>query len=88
MAALLTRKLNHKITHVKITEDELAASMSAFIPPDYARVLARLDTAIKNGEEERINDVVEKITGRKPKSLEAFVDECVERGVWDRKQNE
>ncbi len=55
------------------------------IPKDYARILAQLDTAIKEGQEERVNDVVMNITGQAPISLGAFISECMAKGVWDRK---
>jgi festuclavine dehydrogenase len=87
VAALLSAKLGRKITLVNITEDEAASAMIAAwgLPGDYARILAQLDTAIKNGEEERLNDVVLQVTGRKPKTFEEFVNECVEKGVWEQR---
>ena len=33
---------------------------------DYAEMLAAMDTAIKHGSEERTNDVVLALTGKKP----------------------
>jgi hypothetical protein len=70
---------------VKITEEELAAGMATFMPKEYATLLAQLDTAIKSGAEDRVNDTVEKITGRKPVTFEAYVKKCVESGVWVKK---
>ncbi len=68
---------------MKISEDELAEQMASFgIPDDYGRLLAKLDTAIKNGAEERLNSVVSDVTGREAKSFEDFVRSCIERGVW------
>jgi festuclavine dehydrogenase len=68
---------------VKISEDELAEGMASYgIPDDYARLLAQLDTAIKNGAEERLNSVVLDVTGRVPRKFEDFVESCVEKGVW------
>ncbi|KAF4630573.1 hypothetical protein G7Y89_g7562 [Cudoniella acicularis] len=72
VAAMLTEKLGRKITHVKITEEQLAESMREFgIPKDYVRMLAQLDTWIKGGGEEGVNDVVAKVTGREPKFISA-----------------
>lgn len=59
--------------------------MAQFMPTDYAKMLAGLDTVIREGGEERVNDVVLEVRGRKPKTLEEFVDECVKKGVWERK---
>ena len=71
---------------MKITEDEAAAALITWgIPEDYAKVLAQLDTAIKEGQEERVNDIVMNVTGKAPVSLEAFISVCLAKGVWDRK---
>jgi festuclavine dehydrogenase len=46
VAEILTKKLGREITHVKLTEDELADAMTNFgIPGDYARLLAQLDNS-------------------------------------------
>lgn len=86
VAEILTKKLGREITHVKLTEDELADAMTNFgIPGDYASLLAQLDTAIKNGEEERLNSVILDVTGREPIRFQEFVERCVEKGVWMKK---
>lgn len=56
------------------------------IPADYAQVLAQLDIAIKDGKEERLNDVVLKVTGHLPRKFNDFVQECIKKGVWEKKQ--
>jgi hypothetical protein len=73
------------ITHVKISEEQMAATMEQFMPSDYAKMLAGLDTAIKEGKEDRLSDVVLNVTGRPPKKFEVYLGECVPRGVWDKK---
>jgi len=85
IAELFTKALGRKITHVKITEEQEAAAMEQFMPGDYARMLAALDTAIKEGKESRLNDTVLKVTGRPPKKFEVYLGECMARGVWDKK---
>lgn len=84
MAHLLTQKLGRRITHVKITEKELADGMAAFMSREYAELLASLDTAIKKGAEDRVNQVVEDVTGKKPLMLEGYIDRCVQQGVWEK----
>lgn len=86
VADLLTKKLNRKITHIKISEEDFAKGMAKYIPEDYANMLAGLETVIKNGGEERSNDVVLATTGREPRKLEDFVDEMIKEGVWDKEQ--
>ncbi|RDL40563.1 NAD(P)-binding Rossmann-fold containing protein [Venustampulla echinocandica] len=86
VTALLTKKLKRQITHVKISQEQFEGMISQFgIPDDYAKMLAGLDTFIKEGREERSSDAVKKVTGREPKTLETYLDECVARGVWDGK---
>lgn len=85
IAECFTKALGRKITHVKITEEQEAAAMGQFMPADYARMLAALDTAIKEGRENRLNDTVLKVTERPPKKFEVYLGECVARGVWDKK---
>jgi len=86
VATFLTNALGRKISHVRISEDEVAAQLYAVgIPDDYSRVLAQLDTYIAEGKEEIMNDVVEKVTGERPVSFEEFVLEAVGRGVWDKR---
>ena len=85
IAEIFTKALGRTITHVKITGDQVAAGMEQWaIPPDYARMLAGLDTAIKDGKENRLNDVVLKVTGHPPKKFEVYLRECTIRGVWDK----
>jgi festuclavine dehydrogenase len=86
VASLISSKLGRTITHVKITEQQLAASMKSYgVPDDYADMLAQLDTFVSEGKEEILDDCVEKVTGKKPRTLEAFVDDCVEKKVWAKK---
>ncbi|KAH8663397.1 fungal-specific transcription factor domain-containing protein [Tricladium varicosporioides] len=83
VAQMLTKKLGREVSHVNISEAQLAEGMAGFgIAPEYARMLAELDTYIKEGKEANLNGDVEKVTGRQPKKLETFLDECIAKGVW------
>lgn len=53
------------------------------MPEMYATWLSGLETMIKNGGEEKLNDTVEKVTGRSPKTFREFAEE--QKGVWARK---
>jgi hypothetical protein len=57
------------------------------IEPEYARVLARLDTAVENGDEERMNNIVEGIIGRPPMSMKCFIEVEARKGVWNSVEN-
>jgi festuclavine dehydrogenase len=88
VAELLTKRLGRKITHVKLSESQLAEAMTSFgIPVDYAKFLAQLDTVIKIGEEEKLNSVILDITGHEPTRFHDFVKRCVESGVWVKEQH-
>ncbi|KZP03273.1 putative ergot alkaloid A [Athelia psychrophila] len=80
VAALISKAAGHTITHTVISEDALATRLSAAMPEEFARMLAALDTAISKGSEARTNDVVERVTGRAPKTLEVFVEE--NKATW------
>lgn len=82
VAELISEKLGRKITQVDITEQQFADGMKGFVAADYADMLAKLETAVREGQEERLNDVVLKVTGKKPRGLGEYVDEMVAKGVW------
>jgi festuclavine dehydrogenase len=68
---------------VKITEKEWASNMKSYgVPDDYANLLASLETFVSEGKEARLNDCVERLTGKKPGTLEDFVDECIKKRIW------
>jgi len=58
---------------VKLTQKELQEKFEKVMPLGYAVMLAAMDTAISNGSEERLNDVVLKVTGRSPRTFYDFV---------------
>lgn len=59
--------------HKKLSEAEHVAFLKASgIPDDYAAMLAGMDTAVANGVEDRLNDVVENVTGRAPRTFREF----------------
>lgn len=60
---------------------ELAAKfLKQGIPDQYAKLLASLDTAISQGMENRLNNVVLNVTGGQPKSFMDFVEE--NKAAW------
>lgn len=42
------------------------------MPRDYAEILGQFDQDIKNGSEDRLNDVVEQVTGKPPRKFMDF----------------
>jgi festuclavine dehydrogenase len=82
VAEILSKALGRKISHVRISEEEVAADLQSAggLEPGYARMLAALDTAVANGIEERLNEKVLQITGRSPKAFKEFVE--ANKAVW------
>lgn len=44
----------------------------AGMPRDYAEIMGRFDEEIKNGSEDRLNDIVEQVTGKPPRKFMDF----------------
>lgn len=75
IAEILSSVLGSKVTHVKLSEAEFATRLeSNGVSGDYAQMLAGLDTSIKNGAEDRMNDVVERVTGKAPRRFRDFAE--------------
>ncbi|RQX08654.1 ergot alkaloid biosynthesis protein [Micromonospora ureilytica] len=73
VAAVLTEVGGRPVRHRAIDAAELAAIHSANgLPPDFARFLASLDTAIAAGAEDRTTSTVADVTGRTPRSFRDF----------------
>jgi uncharacterized protein YbjT (DUF2867 family) len=74
VAAILSRVSGRPVRHAHVPPDEAVRHMmAAGIPERYARLLAQLDEAIQQGAEGRVTDTVSRVTGREPRSFEAFV---------------
>ncbi|KAL8983240.1 MAG: hypothetical protein Q9177_005030, partial [Variospora cf. flavescens] len=81
VADILSDVLGKSIVHDDRTEQEIADRFTSFgLPEEYAKLLARMDTKIKQGGEEYLNDTVETVTGRPPKTFGEFAKE--KKGVW------
>jgi festuclavine dehydrogenase len=65
--------LERKIVHVKLTEAEYAKHLeSTGMPPEDSKFFAAMETGIKNGVEEKMNNVVEETTGVAPERFYDF----------------
>lgn len=64
--------LGRKITHVSVSPEELRRRFIDIEgwPEQYAKLMVWLYEQTAAGDEAKMNDHVEKITGRKPMSLE------------------
>ncbi|MDI6628918.1 MAG: NAD(P)H-binding protein [Rhodococcus sp. (in: high G+C Gram-positive bacteria)] len=80
-ARIIATHTGKPLRHRSISVDELAQRhIDGGLPREYAPILAALDAAIAAGSEDRVTDVVERITGRAPRSFENFVAEAFPLG--------
>ena len=54
--------------------------MNYGVPEHYAKFLTALEVSAAGGSEDKMNDVVEKVTGRAPKNFDSFAQE--NKTVW------
>ncbi|KAH8682273.1 hypothetical protein BX600DRAFT_448127, partial [Xylariales sp. PMI_506] len=81
LAKIFTEVLGRQIDYHELTEEELVERFRSFgMPLDYAGMLAKLDTLIKEGAENRVNDVVVSVSGKRPRSFREFV--AAKRDTW------
>ena len=81
VAEKLSAVLGRRIEHVKLSRDERYQSLvSAGLSDYYAGFLSNLEEAASTGFETSMNDTVEQVTGRPPKSLSMFAQE--NRETW------
>ena len=73
--------LGRKITHNSVSQEELATEFKTRgLPHEISDLLAGADVSISKGSEEIMNDVVEKVTGKKPLSFREFAERY--KSVW------
>ncbi|KAK0447798.1 hypothetical protein EV421DRAFT_1706445 [Armillaria borealis] len=83
VAEILTGILGRKITHVKLTQPEMAKlfTEATGMPKEYADMLALADVQIAKGVEETLDDTVLRITGRPPIQFSTFAKSV--KHVWE-----
>ncbi|MEU6298094.1 NmrA family NAD(P)-binding protein [Streptomyces erythrochromogenes] len=74
VAAIVTEVTGRPVVHRPLTFEELRDRWAAEIPLEFATMLAAMDRAIADGAEDRTSDTVERLTGRPPGTLRAFVE--------------
>lgn len=73
VAQLISEASGIKVEHRHLSEAELAARFSANgLPPEYARSLAAMESAISTGTEDRITTEVRNVTGHSPTAFSKF----------------
>ncbi|KAF9813954.1 hypothetical protein IEO21_05390 [Rhodonia placenta] len=82
IAAKLSSCLGREITDVNLTDEHRAQRlMSVGVPEYFAKRLASLEVSAANGSENRMNDVVERVTGRPPQTFDEFAQQC--KSAWE-----
>ncbi|MFN3661366.1 NAD(P)H-binding protein [Yoonia sp.] len=82
IAAVVSGSAGRKIRHVALEPEALSARLNALgMPPGYADALVQLDLVIRDGAEDRTTTGVLDLTGRPPRSFQAFATEC--KVMWD-----
>ncbi len=82
VAALLTELLGRPIVHRAISREAMTRELvSQGLPPQAAAMLAAADDAIAAGVEDRTTDVVERLTGRAPRSLREAIESAPAEAV-------
>lgn len=77
---ILSEVTGRTIRHVALSGSALAERFEAQgLPPEYARILAGLDEAIRTGVEDRTTDGVTRLTGNAPEPFRAFAERHSER---------
>jgi len=80
-AAIISEVLGRTIEHRRVEPAEVARRhMGNGVPEMQAHMLGFADVAISNGAEDRVTDEVERLTGVKPGSFEAFA--ARDAGEW------
>ncbi|GAB0138828.1 agroclavine dehydrogenase [Epichloe bromicola] len=81
VAETLSTVLGRTITHVKLTEHELAKRLeNGGMPAEDAKMLAGMDTSISDGVEDRLNKVVKHVTGADPRTFLDFATQ--QKATW------
>ncbi|PPJ55272.1 hypothetical protein CBER1_04305 [Cercospora berteroae] len=77
IAAIFSEVLGRNIEHVSLTGHELAQTLGKVggVPEDFAAMLGDIDEKVAKGHHWEKTDVVEKVTGRPPRTFKDFVIE-------------
>lgn len=76
IAAVISQVSGRPMRHLPVDGEKVCQHMMASgIPERYARLLAGLEESIRQGTEARVTDTVARVTGRPPRSFEAFARE-------------
>jgi uncharacterized protein YbjT (DUF2867 family) len=72
-AAIITEVTGRPVRHRSVSTEDMTERLAAWLPAEFAAILAGLDEDIRGGAEDRVSTTVEDVTGRPPRSLRQFL---------------
>lgn len=81
LAAKFSALLGREIVHVKVSVDERVQKLAAEgWPEGVPNLLGWVESQMALGLDERLDDAVEKVTGRPPQKIDTFLNEY--KATW------
>ncbi len=81
VAEKLSNSLGREIVHVKVTpEQRLQSLIDNGLPEFFAKYLTHIESLTAQGKEEKVEDTVERVTGRPARSFDEFAQ--LNKAVW------
>jgi uncharacterized protein YbjT (DUF2867 family) len=75
-AAILTRETGRHVSYAPLDDETFYGGLvNAGLPPDYAAMMVTLFQSVRAGGAQRVTDSVRRLTGRSPRTLEAYARE-------------
>jgi uncharacterized protein YbjT (DUF2867 family) len=74
IAAIITEVTGRTVVHRRLSYEQMRDRLTAEVPVEFAALLAGMDRAIAGGAEDRVTDIVQRLTGRPPQTFRAFLE--------------
>lgn len=74
IAAIVTEVTGRSVVHHRLAHEQLRDRLAAFMPLEFATLLAGLDRAVAGGAEDRTTGTVQLLTGRPPNGFRAVAE--------------
>lgn len=72
-AEIITQTTRRTVRHRSVSAEEATQRIAAHgVPAEFAKMLAAMDVAISEGDEDRVTDTVERVTGRPARRFSEF----------------
>ena len=73
IATIITEATGQPVAHHHLTYEQMRDRLTALIPAAFAAMLTDMDRAIAEGSEDRVTDIVQRLTGRPPRSFRTLL---------------